>query len=220
MSVPDAATNGVSEQAVARQELCRFVAGCYYEPGTEFTEERLFESIVAAAQHISPELTEHAQRLGAAFSAAPLQDLLVDYTRLFLGAPQALAKPYASVWLSSEPELMQESVVDLQKLYAQGGFEMDEDFRDLPDHVAVELEFLYALNFRLNQARAAGDSEAAQALAVLRTAFLVGHLGRWLGGFILAVHDHAQTDFYRELAEFTELFVRLEGQQQDAVALH
>jgi TorA maturation chaperone TorD len=210
----------VSEVALARQELCRFLAGCYYEPGSEFVEERLFESIAGAAQRISPELGEHAQRLAAAFAADDLQELLIDYTRLFLGAPQALAKPYASVWLSSEPELMQESVLELQKLYAQGGFEIDEDFRDLPDHVAVELEFLYLLNFQLNQERAAGDSAAVQAVEVLRTAFLVGHLGRWLGGFVLAVHDDAQTDFYRELAEFTELFVRLEGLQQEAVTRH
>lgn len=210
----------VPDLALARQELCRFLAGCFYEPGPEFAEERLFESIVAAAQRIGPELGEHAQRLAAAFAAADLQDLLVDYTRLFLGAPQALAKPYASTWLSGDPELMQESVVELQKLYAQGGFEIDEDFHDLPDHVAVELEFLYLLNFQLNQARAVDDTAAVQAVEVLRTAFLVGHLGRWLGGFILAVHDNAQSDFYRELAEFTELFVRLEGLHQDAVTRH
>lgn len=210
----------VPDQALARQELCRFLAGCYYEPGPEFAEERLFESIAAAAQRISPELGEHAQRLAQAFAVAPLQDLLVDYTQLFVGAPQAQAKPYASVWLSTDPELMQDSTMALLKLYEQGGFEMDEDFRDLPDHVAVELEFLYLLNFQLNQARAVDDTAAAQAVEVLRTAFLVGHLGRWLGGFILAVHHNAQTDFYRELAEFTELFVRLEGLHQDAVTRH
>ena len=210
----------VPDQALARQELCRFLAGCYYEPGPEFTEERLFDSIVDAAQRIDPELAGHAERLAQAWAAAPLQDLLVDYTRLFLGAPQALAKPYASVWLSTEPELMQDSAMELLRLYAQGGFEIDEAFADLPDHVAVELEFLYLLNFQLNQAQAAGDEAAALAVAVLRTAFLVGHLGRWLGGFILAVHEHAQSDFYRELAEFTELFVRLEGQRQDGVTRH
>lgn len=214
MSVPDAPAARVSQQEEARQELCRFLAGCYYEPGPEFAEERLFESMAQAAQRISPELGEHAQQLGAAFAAADLQDLLVDYTRLFLGAPQAMAKPYASVWLTDEPELMQDSAIELQKLYAQGGFEIDEAFHDLPDHVAVELEFLYLLNFQLNQARAAGNDDAAQAVAVLRTSFLVGHLGRWLGGFILTMHDNAQSDFYRELAEFTELFVRMEGLQR------
>ncbi|MBL8307853.1 MAG: molecular chaperone TorD family protein [Rubrivivax sp.] len=210
----------VPERALARQELCRFLAGCYYEPGPEFVEERLFDSILAAAQRISPELAGHAQRLGAAFSAVPLQDLLVDYTRLFLGAPQALAKPYASVWLSGQPELMQESVVDLLRLYEQGGFDIDPGFNDLPDHVAVELEFLYLLTHQHNQAVARNDAEAVQAVEVLRTAFLAGHLGRWMGPFILAVHEHAQCEFYRELAEFTELFVRMEGQLPDAAPRH
>ena len=220
VSVPEAISVALTEAAEARQELCRFLAVCYYEQGPEFAEERLFESIAAAARRIDPELAEHAQRLGQAFAAASLQDLLVDYTRLFLGAPQALAKPYASVWLTREPELMQDSAMELQQLYQQGGLEIDPEFRDLPDHVAVELEFLYLLTYQLNQAKAIGDEQALQAVEVLRRAFLVGHLGRWLGPFILAVHDHAQCEFYRELAELTELFVRLEGQQLDTVARH
>jgi TorA maturation chaperone TorD len=218
VSAPEAAA--VSDVAVAREDLCRFLAGCYYEPGPEFAEERLFESMQAAAQRIDPELAAHAQRLGQAFAAADLQDLLVDYTRLFLGAPQALAKPYSSVWLTGQPELMQDSAMELLKLYEQGGFEIDPEFRDLPDHVAVELEFLYLLTYQQNQARAHGNDQALQAVELLRTAFLIGHLGRWLGPFILAVHDHAQCEFYRELAEFTELFVRLEGQRQDTAMRH
>jgi putative dimethyl sulfoxide reductase chaperone len=208
----------LAESDLAREELCRFLAGCYYEPGPEFAEERLFESIAAAAKRVHPELAAHAQRLAAAFAAAPLEALLVDYTRLFVGAPQALAKPYASVWLSGQPELMQDSVDALLQMYAQGGFDIDPGFKDLPDHVAVELEFLYLLNHQINRAQA--DHEGLEALQVLRSSFLEGHLGRWLGGFILAVHDHAQTDFYRELAEFTELFVRLEGQLQGAATRH
>ena len=120
--VPEATPTAVPDVAAAREDVCRFLAGCYYEPGPEFAEERLFESLLAAARRIDPELAEHAQRLGQAFAAAPLQDLLVDYTRLFVGAPQALAKPYSSVWLTDEPELMQDSAMALQKLYEQGGF--------------------------------------------------------------------------------------------------
>ena len=86
--------------------------------------------------------------------------------------------------------------------------------------MAVELEFLYLLTYEQNQAVANGDGAALQAVEVLRTAFLIGHLGRWLGPFILAVHEHAQSDFYRELAELTELFVRLEGQHGDSVPRH
>jgi putative dimethyl sulfoxide reductase chaperone len=220
VSVPEPLPPAEAGLAAAREDLARFLAGCYYEPGPEFAEERLFDSMLTAALAIDPELAEHARRLGRAFAADDLQDLRVDYTRLFLGAPQALAKPYASVWLSDQPELMQDSAMALLELYQRGGFQIDPEFRDLPDHVAVELEFLYLLTHRQNQARVLRDAQALQAVAGLRTEFLVGHLGRWLGPFILAVHDHAQCEFYRELAEFTELFVRLEGQRQDLPTRH
>ena len=221
MTGADSSPQGpVSDQAAAREDLCRYLAGCYYEPDLSFVEERLMDSIQAAAARIDPELAQQAGMLAAAFHAVPRQDLLVDYTRLFLGAPQALARPYASVWLNPESQATQDSVLDLLKLYGQGGFEVDPDFKDLPDHLAVELEFLYLLTYQQNLAVATGDAAARQAVDVLRTAFLIGHLGRWLGGFILALHDNAQTGFYRELAEFTELFVRLEGQRQDGVTRH
>ena len=208
------------DKATAREDLCRFLAACYYEPTPEFAEERLFNSMLEAAQRIDPDLAAHVQRLGAAFEAEGYQELLVDYSRLFLGPVQAMARPYASVWLTGENVLMQDSTMELLRLYEQGGFEIAEDFQELPDHVAVELEFLYLLTHQLNRAQAAGDEQALQAVQVLRTAFLVGHLGRWLGPFILAVHDHAQSDFYRELAELTELFVRLEGQRPSLVTQH
>jgi len=208
------------DKAAAREDLCRFLAACYYEPTDEFAEERLFDSMLAAAERLDPELAAHTRRLGEAFAAAGLQELLVDYSRLFLGPVQALARPYASVWLTGENVVMQDTTMELLQLYEQGGFAIDENFQELPDHVAVELEFLYLLTHQLNQARAGSDADALQALQVLRTAFLDGHLGRWLGGFILAVHEHAQTDFYRELAELTELFVRLEGQSQSAATRH
>lgn len=223
VSAPEAALAvmpAVPEQALARQELCRFLAGCFYEPGPEFAQERLLESIVDAALRIAPELAEPAQRLARAFAEARLQDLLVDYTRLFLGAPQALASPYASVWLSGEPGLMQDSTMDLQRLYREGGFEIDPEFRDLPDHVAVELEFLYLLSHECNRARAAADAPALQSALSLRQAFLAGHLGRWLAPFVAAVNAHAQCDFYRELATFTEVFVRLEGEPRAPVTRH
>lgn len=208
------------DKATAREDLCRFLAACYYEPTVEFAEEHMFDSMLAAAERLDPELAAHTRRLGEAFAAAGLQELLVDYSRLFLGPVQALARPYASVWLTGENVVMQDTTMELLQLYEQGGFAIDDNFQELPDHVAVELEFLYLLTHQLDQAQGSGDAEALQALQVLRTAFLDGHLGRWLGGFILAMHDHAQTDFYRELAELTELFVRLEGQAQAAVTRH
>jgi TorA maturation chaperone TorD len=195
----------------ARADLARLLAACYYEPGAALAEERVFESLVAAAAIVDPELTAPARRLADAFSAASLEALLVDYARLFLGPVKALAQPYGSVWLETDGGLMQGSTVAVAALYAEGGFEIADEFRDLPDHVAAELEFLYLLLFKLAQARVSGDGAAASTVDALRRRFLEEHLGVWIGRFGAAVTAGAQTDFYRALAALTERFVALEA---------
>jgi TorA maturation chaperone TorD len=198
------------ERDAARADLARLLGACHYEPGPELSEERVFDSIVAAATLVDPALAGPAQRLGEAFAAARLEELLVDYSRLFLGPVGALAQPYGSVWLETDGGLMQGSTVAVTALYADGGFEIADEFRDLPDHVAAELEFLYLLLFKLAQARMSGDSEAANRVDALRRRFLERHLGAWIGPFSAAVSVGAQTDFYRTLADLTERFVGLE----------
>ena len=198
------------DEADARADLCRFLAACYYQPGPEFSEERLFESMSAAASRIDPALGALARRLGDAFAADDAQTLLIDYTRLFLGPIDPRARPYGSVWLSGEAALMQDSTVAVLALYEEGGFEIDEAFRELPDHVAVELEFLYLLIFKQSQATLLGAAGDAEAAAALKQRFLAVHLGAWVGPFTAALKEGAETAFYRELAELTWRFVRNE----------
>ena len=207
---PDSQRTDAAREA-ARADLCRFIAACYYEPEAAFAEERLFDSMRQAAACVDPALEAIAARLGPAFVAQPVDQLLVDYTRLFLGPVAALARPYASVWLTGENLVMQDDTMGVLRLYEEAGFGVDENFHELPDHIAVELEFLYLLIFRENEARAAGDDDTLARFTQLRRRFLDEHLGRWLGPFLLAAHDGAQTDFYETLAELTEAFVRIEA---------
>jgi putative dimethyl sulfoxide reductase chaperone len=195
----------------ARADLCRLLAACYYEPGPEFAEEKVFDAMRDAATRIDADLAAQVRRVGDAFAAASLEELLVDYTRLFLGPIQALARPYGSVWLEADKGLMQGSTMAVQDLYAEGGFEIAEEFRELPDHIAAELEFLYVLFFKSAQARRSGDSVSLAAIAGLRKRFLDQHLGVWVGPFAAAVKAGAQCAFYRELAGLTERFVGIES---------
>lgn len=199
---PDAAT--------ARADLYRFLSACYYEPEQAFMEEKLFDSMLIAAQRLSPALAAQANTLGQAFVADDLQTLLVDYTRLFLGPLQVRAQPYGSCWLKA-PEATQDNpppaVLDL---YSEGGFDMDAGFAELPDHVAVELEFLYQLAFNKNQADATGQLDEAHRIEDLQRRFFQQHLGLWIEPFAAAIQSEAETAFYRELAELTQAFVRAE----------
>jgi TorA maturation chaperone TorD len=191
-------------QAAARADFCRFLAACYYEPAPEFAQEKLFDSMAAAGELVGVEFDAGARRLGMAFAAEGIEGLLIDYTRLFLGPVDARATPYGSVWLGPDGLAMQDSTMAVVALYEEGGFELSEDFRDLPDHVAAELEFLYLLLFR--EGRAGADDAVA-----LRKRLLGEHLGRWIGPFTEAVKTGAQCGFYRELGDLTNRFVAMEA---------
>lgn len=198
-------------KGAARADLCRFLAACYYQPGPEFAEERVFDSMLDAASRIDPGLAALARRIGEAFSAEGHESLLLDYTRLFLGPNQVIASPYGSVWMSGGNTLMQDSTMAVLELYHEGGFEIDEDFCELPDHVAAELEFLYLLICRENEAHRTGEPEALASTAGLRKRLLDEHLGTWVGPFTAAVRAGAKSAFYRELADLTDCFVRMEA---------
>ena len=199
------------DKGAAREVLCRLLAACYYEPGLEFSEEKVFDSMLDAAGRINLDLAAGVNRLGEAFSAEGFDALLLDYTRLFLGPTDTIAQPYGSVWLSGEMTLMQDSTMAVLELYREGGFEIDENFRELPDHIAVELEFLYLLIYREKQAQQADEVDALTSTAGLRKRFLDEHLGVWISPFTAAVRAGAKSNFYRELAELTNRFVTMEG---------
>ena len=98
-----------------------------------------------------------------------------------------------------------------QALYREGGFDIGAEFREPPDHIAAELEFLYLLIYRENEAVRNGEHDAREAKAALRQRFLDEHLGRWVGPFTAAVKTGAQSNFYRQLAELTHRFVGMQA---------
>lgn len=193
----------------ARENFCRLLAASFYQPEASLAKEGLFAGLKEAAASLDEELADGARRLESAFAKGGADDLLVEYTRLFLGPVEAVARPYGSVWLTKEKTLMQESSMAVLELYREGGFDLAEDFRELPDHVVAELEFLYLLLFREN--RALRDDDAAVAgIQALKRRFLGEHLGRWMGPFCRAVVEGSSNDFYRTLAILAQRFVHLE----------
>jgi TorA maturation chaperone TorD len=204
-------TEAELQTAAAREDLCRYLAACYYEPDPAFEEEGMFGNLVDAARLVDPSLLPHAECMEKEFRNTALDGLLIDYTRLFIGPMDILAKPYGSYWLEEEKTLMGESTMAVQALYAEAEFEMDEEFKELPDHIAAELEFFYLLLFRENEARNAKDATKLSVALELQRRFLQAHLGAWISKFTDAVRSSAQCGFYRELAELTEKFICLQA---------
>ena len=189
---------------LARADAYRLLSACYYQPDDAFLEEDVFSQLKTALAKASPSGVIDAAALDDCFKSSGVEVLLLDYSRLFLGPFEILAKPYGSVYLDGEKIVMGDSTMQALELYREGGFDVAEDFLEMPDHIAVELEFLYLLSFRIG--KASGDEEKAR-LIVLKQKFLKEHLGRWVGTLSEAIRKGAQTDFYKRLADLTEQFV-------------
>jgi len=136
--------------------------------------------------------------------AAALQALQVEYTYLFINAvPHVPAPPYASAYMG-EGLLMGEPAEAAVRAYRQAGLVLAEDYHDLPDHLAAELEFLAWLGEQAVAAYEVGDEEQARTWIAQQQAFLQQQVQPWLPAFCRRVEKAARIPFYRELARLAE----------------
>ncbi|RJQ19720.1 MAG: hypothetical protein C4560_05865, partial [Nitrospiraceae bacterium] len=100
------------------------------------------------------------------------------------------------------------TTVDAIKFYKSAGVEMDPQQKDIPDHIAVELEFLYYLITKEIEAYRASNKEEAQKQLNTQRDFLVQHLGKWIAPFAKDMKEGAKSPFYQNLADCTVTFVK------------
>jgi TorA maturation chaperone TorD/formate hydrogenlyase subunit 6/NADH:ubiquinone oxidoreductase subunit I len=131
--------------------------------------------------------------------ARPQEGLEAEYARLFMGPGRPVAHPYESVY--REGRVMGDCALAVRQSYAVEG--LAPEGHSLPDHVAIELEFMAHLARREAEARERGDEEEVQACLRRQEAFLSEHLGRWLPRFCQRVLANEAHPFYASLAQRT-----------------
>lgn len=133
------------------------------------------------------------------------------YAALFAGAAPSPVHPYASFLL--EGVMMGGPAQEAARLYREGG--MTVVARDLPDHLAVELEFMCYLAAREAAARAARAQDEVRRWCDLERRFLE-HLNGWLPVFAARLAQAAEGGLYQALAWLAGAFVGLERQAAGA----
>jgi len=151
-----------------------------------------------------------AGALARAAAHSDLRALQVDHARLFVGPFKVLASPYGSVYLEGNA-VMGESTADVAQWYRREGMEVAD--KQVPDHITAELEFVHVLILRETEAMDAGEMKAMWRYRQKQRSFLASHLGAWLAEFAQRSRQHAQTEFYRALADEAERFVLNDLQQ-------
>ena len=179
-----------------RADSYKFLSECYYLP-----DNTLIQKVVDFAQTN----TFFAELCNCIPSNPELESFKIDFTRLFVGPFKVLAPPYGSVYLE-DSRMMGESTIDVRNWYEKDG--LDVAINDAPDHIAMELEFMYYLVAKQTQATNEGKLQDIQLYQQKQKMFLCSHLARWLPPFAKNVQGNAQTKFYKKLAQLTEMFVQ------------
>ena len=135
------------------------------------------------------------------------EDLLIDYAKLFVGPYELKAAPYGSIYLDEGRKIMGDSTIEVIKIYKDEGLSIDENFKELPDHIAVELEFMYYLIFK--EVEALEKSETDKALNFIKTQelFLDKFLKKWVGPFCDKIKQGTDNEFYSSLADCLSVFI-------------
>jgi len=138
-----------------------------------------------------------------------LAHLQPQFIRLFqVSLDSPVCHPYESFYLDPERHSIGWIALDLAQEYAAEGLALSPTFRDMPDHVAVEMEFMAFLCGREAMAWEQGETERARQILGRERAFLEAHLGRWLPRFAQWVMAADAGGFYATVLEAAEAFVR------------
>ncbi|MGE4273658.1 MAG: molecular chaperone [Desulfitobacterium sp.] len=202
------------EIAQVRSNVYSLLSQCFFQPSEQLVATIIDGSLSVALQEtvgmIEDEKVEQELARIKDFSIqcrehSPLQvlqDMKVEYNRLFVGPGHLLAPPYESVYKTRNADneigvVMGDAAIDAKQFYRTAGLDLDDNFKDLPDHIAVELHFMSYL-CTLESANAAEGE------------FLGSHLGSWIADFSQTVRQETTSEFYRGIVGLAESWVMSE----------
>jgi len=193
---------------LCRAESYRLLAACFYTPDDIWLNQgSLFKDLTGALQPVCPKAADFALQMGKTAAQYGVQELAIEYAKLFVGPYELLAPPYGSVYLDQGKRVMGDSTMTVIKMYQEYGLKIADDFKEMPDHIAVELEFMYYLIYKEIEAVQQAEHEEALSFIEAQQRFISSFLGKFVFSFCEKVKEGTTSEFYRALADCVLTFV-------------
>ena len=200
-------TKNMLNQEASRMKAFRLLSDCYFIPEPGLSEK--LENLESSMAEVCETAVESVQIMRNEFKAGDrLESIRVDFAKLFVGPFKLLAAPYGSVYLDGKRKMMGNSTQDVRSRYREAGLDTSKNFKDAPDHISAELEFMYFLIFKEIEAFADSDTETAMGFIQKQKSFLENHLLAWVPKFATSIVENAESPFYPNLAQATESFLQ------------
>ena len=199
-------TKNLLKDESSRMAAFRLLSDCFFLPDPGLSEK--LETLESDIRNMCKPALGFVKKMRNEFEAdTDLEALKIDFSKLFVGPYQLSAAPYGSVYLDRERKMMGDSTQDVKNRYRQVGLDTAKTFKDAPDHITAELEFMYYLIFKEIEAFASSDIETAIGFIERQKSFLEDHLMAWVPNFANCIIENAENLFYANLAKATTAFL-------------
>lgn len=191
-----------------RAEILNIFSALFCQPEEEFIKNsKVYDTLKSSFEIINPDCVSDVQKMQDSLTQYSTQDLLIEYARLFIGPFKIEVPPYSSLYFS-ERILMSNVTLWVLEYYKSAGLDFDKNVKDLPDHIAVETEFLYYLLFNEINELNAGNMENMRKFHELQSYFIKKHYSIWVPLFCKKTEENSKNTFYKTLATCFGKYVR------------
>ncbi|MCS4541100.1 MAG: molecular chaperone TorD family protein [Euryarchaeota archaeon] len=225
------------ELAEARSNIYNFFSLIYsFKPSKEFVEKIKDKNFLLALRSFSGSIFASLSKfIENSELNTLLNELEIEYTRLFTAPGLDYVPPYESVYkdkwtieysgvpeagLSPKTEVVEgllygKSTVAVKEKYRKAGVKISENCKDLPDHIGLELEFMHYLTNKEFEAWKSRDKDSAIKFLEMQKEFLTEHLITWAPKFCSKVKESSKHIFYKTIAKLTKEYIELEHKEMD-----
>jgi len=161
-------------------------------------EKKLIDNFIEYAKDLEDdELVSKVYNIQQSLEEDSEEDLIADHAQLMIGPFELLAPPYGSVYLEKNRKIMGDTTMEVGQFYFDCGLEVASDYNDPPDHIAVEMEFIYFLLSEIFNSLNEDKVENAENYKTKLREFLKRYYFPFSENFAEKIKDNAETNVYK-----------------------
>lgn len=203
--------------ARARGNMYKFLSAAFLEPpGKALVASLLADGFIEEMEEVfGAAAVDDLRRFVGGFQG-DYESLEQEFQDLFMVPLGRYVTPYEAVYRDERKVgddrvqglMMGPSTLAVKQLYREAGAAVSEDFKDLPDHVGLELACMEFLCEREARAWEEQDLDNVQRIRDFQKRLLHEHLLLWVPALCGRIRENATGPLYRGIAGLTERYLR------------
>lgn len=138
------------------------------------------------------------------------QDLICDYTRMFIGPGEAQVSPWESIYTDVERVYFSKGTIEVRDAYRKYNLLPGRLGHEPDDHIGLELDFMHKLCEMAKEKTEGLDQKGFLEILEDQKTFLDDHLLKWVPAWSRDVVKNAEIDFYRGAVRLLNAYLRID----------